>query len=738
MGQEQWTSPFIQVWNNIESEAHHHISQFTKETLGINPHEYRGNNAGAVHRAIRNAVNGIRAQLAGGYIKSPERYGASLLQKTIGKEIASETIRIAGINARTSEINLIHQNRDAVIQAHNLNPNAVVLLFNHHIREDHGKWEPRGNSEPGQIDLSSTRRIIEQARQLFDEESTRMIRIYEQSGTRQITLDQLWESFSGMNPTAIRRFPDGRILLPGLYPRIAALEIRAGVSLTFSAIHALHRRISGDPGAPTNLLTAYIRASSNRSITRKGPTQRELRDQLFRICHAHSRNINICCPQHEDYLEKLNEIVREQEITQEQEIPGWDAWTQDLPAEICLRKPRKPGKLNRPTGQNNTRDTVSEIMNDGLAGQLVRTASTAITLEHSPGQRLALIARDRPEPILEMERDPTGFIRETHSEEWTMPSCLPAPHGDQPEVPGWTTQSTWSRTITREAITQIAQDPLWKARFHRRKPRELQVQSILKKHLQRAGAPDLDREISRELLKAIRGMIHPGVWEQARNLGPDPDLGDYSPSLREYNIEASDQTAFQQVHQSNPGATAWVRSYCHLTERINHPGQIITLAREDMLEHGLEPRYWKTAATQPLPQLRNTPNLDQPEATTTLMNIAGANGKMPGESTITQLFNTIRNEEHLQQEPGRGNIIRALTLACQELGRLTQQRERANPSRRSPGNSRTSWTTSTTSTPRKTPRKTPSGPGAGTASSRPPTAGTANSASRTAWNSGTA
>lgn len=77
-------------------------------------------------------------------------------------------------------------------------------------------------------------------------------------------------------------------------------------------------------------------------------------------------------------------------------------------------------------------------------------------------------------------------------------------------------------------------------------------------------------------------------------------------SLYKYNAIARSADAYISLSKTNPGIAAWALARELPDHHLRHPGQIVTLAKTDLLKNGLSPANWRKVATAPPESVRVT------------------------------------------------------------------------------------------------------------------------------------
>ena len=92
-----------------------------------------------------------------------------------------------------------------------------------------------------------------------------------------------------------------------------------------------------------------------------------------------------------------------------------------------------------------------------------------------------------------------------------------------------------------------------------------------------------------QLTCQINKLVDLETWDIACTHG--------SVHINQYNLIAAAREFIPDLRRHNPGALKWLLAYHARLEQVDHPGQVITLAKQSMFKNGLEPTNWKFAAT---------------------------------------------------------------------------------------------------------------------------------------------
>ena len=651
LGGYQFHHPFNDAYRNISSEVYQHILEYLDQVLGQDVPQTPNKDAHglvtpgpikraleetAVQKALGTALRDILAEIAQGYIKNAGRLGHHHLHQLLGKEAVSRTLRIAGARATIAHFNAITRNTEACEEAHQLNPNATVL----HFTLD-------GFDNPALTGAN----IIRRAEAAFREQAKR----WKTKNTNKDDQKQLWEFFCGLNQTAINKFPPTG---QDEYLEICSAGILAGAQPSYSVVrHLVCNWLTRDL-IPRNMMASLFQESRKR-VNHGKSTQRDLLVQAEAITYCLSRNEwNIEDPEFINITKNLI-TERSQETENRNEVMSWQEWMDGIPQAVASPKQdahfirrnrwlRTARKKSARKDRNTTRirketqsETIKRIMRPSHGEAAAQAASEAIRIEIQPGKRVALVQAGQDEPILEITRHNQGRLLAngqgwSGQKYWTERIELSRPDSPAPN-PALTTRGLWMEQMGEEASRIISQHPEWRCRWPGKKPDPFQARKEALRQMETAGIPaqtaNRDHQLTRELQQTLAEMTNERTWTAARTLHPEV-------TLHRYNIAQIGLEAIVELSNTNPGALVWTMAYCTPDEDINHPGQVIQMARESMLQAGIDPRHWRYAARMSIAGMQTlTWNIHNEEAAWAL-GIMAPSGVEPHKLLIQHITNS--------------------------------------------------------------------------------------------------
>ena len=455
------------------------------------------------------------------------------LKQLLGKEAYNRTLRIAGVNATLREYELIRRDPRIAEEAHRLNPNAALIWFNHKRMEPIIRYR-----------LPTPERMIKQVR-------NNMMRQY--AGNLDST--DVWEAFCKLHPGALNRHTN---LPPRIANLIADISIQAGVEPAFHAITAM------------GMLDT--RKRWNRIVTIC------MIQEMARLKRAHP--------------EDQREIIRQyQQIRPERlspkllfEIEDWQRSKGEAPPWSLIAeatgKPRHRGATQHTPPSASQRE-IREFLQENLP-DLVDHTKDVVTVSYIQKRRLTITTSDLQKHILQMERGPGARVNILPGRYWTKRMRVPS---------AWTKGSPntqtlrglWEQTAGRAAARWIQQ--VWTG--EKRLPGKKALARFALEVLEESGNSQKER-LDHELQEGMRKLFDPQTLLTALMA-----TGGHAVDIHQYNIAAMGRSKIESLQEHNPGALAWCMLKLKDGREINHPGQVVSAAREGLESMGVDPYHWK-------------------------------------------------------------------------------------------------------------------------------------------------
>ena len=564
-------------------------------------------------KELTKAVTTVTNALTSGYIADPSRLGYSKLYNLIGKDRVSHAFHVAGSSVLLHQLNTINSHKQAIDQAHRSNPNATVTWFTTLCPSDTG---------PDHLTADD---IIQEACAWFKNKCLR-------AGFT--STQELWNTFTHLNASAVRQYPPHTD--DEAYPTLCQFVLETGVPATYSAVKNLVKDsyiLTNDPGD----LRDYLIRSRNRA---DHPGTEEPQHKLW-----------------ENFLQAHNPLYAV-------------SHSKDLPK----REP-KPTTPAAPRKKTASKQQLAAIINTPVVLALIREASESIILDSTPGHGLTLAVRDQHQPLLFIQKEPDGYITIQSHGYWTGGCTIPHPHAPKEREHGWNTRGLIQGATLKAVHNFIKQNwnqlsPAPELRRPSRNQVAYAIRNIPNDRTSHDPPPtETDQSLSDRMEQTLRSLADPEVWNITNQLSLQ-----VTPAL--YNMAATLHPHIPHLNQTNPGALVWAFSQTEPTERLNHPGQLITLVRHSMTTHGLDESNWKFAATLNHVVIDTITRDVSPAHATLLLNAIAKNrassGTAPNTTVlrhiVTELIPDILDHEDSPQHPATttDNTQAMIALMCAE------------------------------------------------------------------------
>ena len=166
------------------------------------------------------------------------------------------------------------------------------------------------------------------------------------------------------------------------------------------------------------------------------------------------------------------------------------------------------------------------------------------------------------------------------------------------------------------------------------------------------------------------------------NPGGNPGIM-HRPTIWHYNTAQRLGPGFEQLVRTNPGAITWVFRTRSAGPRINHPGQLITLTKEEMEHVGLEAASWRAFATLPPEAVIPLTNVHRTRHAVRAINLIARSGAVPSPQAVSAALEILEDlhvrglgyernlTDQIQSAHLAGNTERAIILMFRESARTT-------------------------------------------------------------------
>ena len=580
---------FTRTWWHILERARDTLKTLVKTTLDtalddslghldhldIEPQATTGQKS--LDKVLFHTDDAVRSTVGHGYLQNPASLGYGTLRNFIGKERVNNVLSIAGPKATLEDYNVITRNQDAFTKAAEINPNAVTLWLLHR----RNNYLDQTHSNPVDILEEAKQIFINAARDGFGHNS-----------------QELWETASHLNHAAVVRHTQSTfsILL------LASIVHGANATPSYTALTTLlhvhgHQKVAHP----------FIRESEAR-LKQRGKTQAQLATQYMAITNPHLFPDIVHIP---DVQRAYNDFISQ---TPDNAPAEWQEILELFPSQVSETKeirdhrgrPKTPPKKGpktkqRPMGQGPksrpkapSHKELAQILDGPAQSMLENLMASALTLHTVPGTSVQLNAAGRAEPVLAMMKHPDNTISHS-SDDYLVNGNLPDPTTPYRTNIHWTTRGL-KQSIIAQALHQHLMDN-WdqmKPRSNAPVPSKEKLTTHIRQRLEQASAQDpgcqTDAQLSSDLIDAVASLVDPALHQALSETC-------WTVNIETYNMAAQAKDIFTHLHDTNPGALAWLMNTDPPRTPPEHPGELITKAKHSLQEAGLQPTSWKSAAT---------------------------------------------------------------------------------------------------------------------------------------------
>ena len=580
-----------QIQDQVRSAARNDILQRLRSVIG----RPRDTLLGEIEHLLREPqvereVEMATEEAAAPIVRNAARDWDHALGALVGPREARLALNTFGWNARLQDIE--QARLPNVREARRTSPNATLL------------WSLGRDPD----ESPSPQAIHRQARRIFQNEIGKI------SSSAALLPEEpaAWESFLALNPRTAAMFPNR--------PELVLLAItctRSGAKPSHPAASALMGLHLGPSMVHPIIAASFLRESQEATRERQEKLNRQLRHIAWN--HPQGRD-----PHDPGRNNAAFDAMAASFISMNDPLP----WPQ-----ILERFPPIPEKAGTPSPRRTRRRkslTAQDALQvlEGPAGEeLLRNAGRTLQLQHSPGQETVL--HHQGAPIIRVRRSPEGFLSCRSHGTWTENLHVPSPRG---ENPAWSTRGLGMKAAL-EAGERTLQDSL------------LRNESLSPKRAREAVIMFLDRNMmnpdryaSSSLLTAVQSLVNPQAWHLAKEQG-EPVTWD------RYNAAVGAIPHLKHLAATNPGALEWALAYAQPTEPVRHPGQIITLARNSMLQAGLDPALWRRTTSLPRKTVRSITGQASPRGAAQVLDTIARSGAVPHRSILRKALEDIIQDQ---------------------------------------------------------------------------------------------
>ena len=399
-----------------------------------------------------------------------------------------------------------------------------------------------------------------------------------------------WDTFCGMNRQAINHFPPAT---RGHQTLIEAI-MKTGVQPPYSIIRHLVKGPYRHRNCDENLLE-LVRASG-LSRRERGST--------------------------------LGELMLKDE--QDRTITNGSS-----PAPDGRRK--SPGKTGAPgprTAWKASRKDLIRMLEGPTGTDLLESIRETVQVETVPREYVELRLQDQTEPALRVERTPGRAIRLRANGTWSPD--LPLMRGKK-LLADWTTRGQWAKAVREMGAGVIRRN--WKTHGpDAPMPSRNRCMRAVTEYLHERGINE--QSISQPLRDGLETLLSPHILRLAKAILPVV-------TIHRYNLACLGQEGLDHLIRTNPGTLIFAFRYAKPQEEIEHPGQVIELARTTLTGLGAGNACWRyISQTDPDDMRRITGELDAQQAAD-MLRMSARHQALPA----TRVFRAIsRLQKEIQED----------------------------------------------------------------------------------------
>ena len=341
------------------------------------------------------------------------------------------------------------------------------------------------------------------------------------------------------------------------------------------------------------------------------------------------------------------------------------------PSTAKQRKPweEKPEEeLPLPDMEEEIQRALASIQ-DSAGEELPQEVMRAISLEREPGRSVTV--RDRKGTVLaSISKQENGqFSTGTKGGQITH---LPDPDPERKEN-GY---RAVGNEITDRVIGEAAEAMLTRHLNHDRKPfsAKLQGWNALQQAIEicrEGGRATASKEVSETLAGHVAEMVDRETWEMTKLLQGQVNI-------YKYNEVTKCPSLYRDLSATNPGIAAWSLCYGTAKEDMNHPGQLVSAVRDDMMAKGLKKSNWKFISKLSPEHVRAT-TTQGAMSPVAILNALADNQILPPPRAIAGPLRRFMEADQylrgeiLQSQTAKANIEKAARFLCRELLREEEE-----------------------------------------------------------------
>ena len=558
-----WSSNLMGAEKLVAQRLH----QLRPKTEGQKVHHHQGplwdiTDTDLLKLAAKAAYQACATLINGAHPRNITNLGLAIIQDFIGKETAKKVIRIAGLKATIGDFNIYLTNTQACEDAHSCNPNATLLYF-HSLTQDPQQAAQASHDTPQQILYTAERIFHSQpvksstAWETFNAIATKGLHSHTlDSPTRILNVHALCNAIESAGvqppPTTVNALMANDAAILHRDPQLAALLIQEASKPEPQRSSSI-RKINKTARALSQFTTKYTvtvqlgpQADHQPAIDTDPIT--ELRDRL----RSHPDTVTW-----QDAEQALDSAMK---------LPGISPKNRSIATDRTQAKRPKMPKERKLPAPELTEDQLAEATANPPR---IEATDHAVRLIHADNVLMAVI------------KEADGTLRGACNTNWTDRWLVP-PRGTTPEQNSASPQMPSTMGMVLAAYSGSASP-------HEQGPDTVRNQlaaHLARKRAQGTPIPD-DQTLTAQLREAIAEITDPATWETAQRLA-------LQPTFQDYNNAALGGHHLTQLMERTPGAAAWLMAHTDLDQKAQHPGQVVTLAKDHAASVGLTGPGWKT------------------------------------------------------------------------------------------------------------------------------------------------
>ena len=262
---------------------------------------------------------------------------------------------------------------------------------------------------------------------------------------------------------------------------------------------------------------------------------------------------------------------------------------------------RRRDPKSRPWQEKRT-DRMVELLEDHLQEFRDEMAKTReVTLV--PGQWAQLrAAPNEPEPHLRVELSPDGTLKVTSTfpdfdpDEYDLPNRKNA--GIKPGKKGEIPRDNADFNAAKTVILRYWR--VGRGNTRRAEPDSVEIQDAawyIVRDFEQSQNPFSETGTQRRFAKAAASLVDQETWDTAK-------MAHQNVNAEAYNRFVNSKDAVNSLRRTNPGALTLALARDKGKEPVNHPGQMVTQARELLEKLDVDKRLWKKLATMPVESMK--------------------------------------------------------------------------------------------------------------------------------------